>query len=151
MLTVAPSSSGSPEKIFCDTEGLATLDDLARFVTEEEHLEAKVIDKVGELTVKGRNLSRLRMAWRGCRDALHTLDERRKRAAESSDYDRLLEPDELRVLDLNFWRRYKRRFAADQCPGDSLVSQLHRMFQSHAMIVHNVWRVKRKQLNCSRC
>ena len=79
MVPAAPTSAETPEKFFndladkfgfdhrvakylWDTEGLAILDDFARYVTDEEHLAAKVIEKIADLSAKGRQISRLRMA-----------------------------------------------------------------------------------------
>ena len=90
-----------------------------------EELDLGIIDKDDHHI----QISRVRQAWAGVKDALQAQDGLQKRVHDE-DLDDLLDPTMLEDKKTSFWARHKIYIDTEDYPADSLISRLTREWPS---------------------
>ena len=124
---------------------METLEDFRFYFTEEKEIDAFV---AMESSLKGPDqriqIARVRRAWSTIRQ--NGARKQSRNIAESAvELDDLLEEGSLRVVKVQFWKRYKMMYPVEVSPSDQLLSRCYREMDMRRLTVYDIWKVKTLQ------
>ncbi len=84
-------------------------------------------------------VSRVRQAWTGVKDAVEAAAVVKKRGLEQEDMDALLQQEDLDDLQDCFWARYHMKYHPTVEPSDYLVSKCAKRMIKRLLSVDDIW------------